>query len=413
MGLKSGIIMFIQSHNPVLLSIFAIEIRNYDAFSGNKTVAMIKRMALSDINRRLFKGKAILLFGPRQCGKSTLVEELLSDKEHLYLNGDDADVREMLGNTSAAKLKASVGRYKIVFIDEAQRIPDIGLTLKLFTDRMKDVQVIATGSSAFELSGKVNEPLTGRKFEFMLYPLSFGEMVQHHGLLQENRLLEHRMIYGYYPEIVTTEGEEKVLLKLLAGSYLYKDLLMLEQIKKPLLLEKLLKALALQVGSEISYTEIAQTVGSDAKTVDKYIDLLEKAFVVFRLPALNRNMRNEIKKGKKVYFYDCGIRNAVIDNFKPLGSRTDTGALWENFILSERIKFLAYSHQDAKQYFWRTTQQQEIDLVEEHEAGMLKAFEFKWSRNKKVRFPLSFTEHYPATETAVISPDNIETFLLK
>jgi uncharacterized protein len=257
-----------------------------------------------------------LLFGPRQCGKSTLIEELLKDKEHLYLNGDDADVREILTNTSATKLKTRIGHYKIVFIDEAQTVPNIGLALKLFTDQIKDVQVIATGSSAFELSGKVNEPLTGRKYEFMLHPLCFGEMVQHHGYIQESRLLEHRLIYGYYPEIVTKTGEEKPLLKSLAGSYLYKDLLMLEQIKKPLILEKLLKALALQVGSEISYQEIAQTTGIDGKTVDKYIDLLEKTFVLFRLPALNRNVRNEIKKGKRSIFMiaEYVMRSSIILN---------------------------------------------------------------------------------------------------
>ncbi len=373
---------------------------------------MIQRALSGRIEKRMFKGKALLLFGARQCGKSTLVETLLANKDHLYMNGDDADVREILTNTSATKLKAHVGHHKILFIDEAQRVPNIGLTIKLFTDRIKEVQVIATGSSAFELASQLNEPLTGRKYEFMLYPLSYGEMVKHHGLLEENRLLEHRMTYGYYPEIVTSAGDERELLKLLTGSYLYKDLLMLEQVKKPLLLEKLLKALALQVGSEISYHEIAQITGSDAKTVDKYIDLLEKTFVIFRLPALNRNVRNEIRKGKKVYFYDCGIRNAIIDNFKPMGSRTDTGALWENYIMAERMKYLRYYGTDTKQYFWRTTQQQEIDLIEEHEAGKLKAFEFKWSRNEKVRFPQTFTANYPGTETAVISPQNMEEYLM-
>ncbi|MCH5721138.1 AAA family ATPase [Niabella hibiscisoli] len=217
----------------------------------------------------------------------------------MYLNGDDADVREILTNATSTRLKTITNNKTIVFIDEAQRIPDIGLTLKIFTDRLKQVQVIATGSSAFELTAQVNEPLTGRKFEFMLFPLSFHEMVQHHGLLEEKRLIEQRLIFGYYPEIVSSAGNEKRLLKLLANSYLYKDLLMLEQVKKPLILSKLLKALALQLGSEVNYQEIAQLVDSDYKTVDKYIDLLEKAFVVFRLPALNRNVRNEIKKGKK------------------------------------------------------------------------------------------------------------------
>lgn len=373
---------------------------------------MIKRTLEASIRQRLFKGKAILLFGPRQSGKSTLAESLLrtQDKEWLYMNGDDADVREILTNTTAAKLKALVGNKGIVFIDEAQRIVNIGLTLKLFTDQIKEVQVIATGSSAFELASHVNEPLTGRKYEFMLYPLSFSEMVQHHGLLQEKRLIEHRMIYGYYPEIVTKPGEESELLKLLASSYLYKDLLMLDQIKKPLLLEKLLKALALQVGSEIKYEEIGQTIGSDSKTVDKYIDLLEKTFVVFRLPAFSRNVRNEIKKGKKVYFYDCGIRNAIINNFKPVNARTDVGALWENFVIAERMKMLRYHNKDVSHYFWRTTQQQEIDLIEE-QGDKLDAFEFKWSKTEKVRFPQTFTENYPKAETKVISPENVEEFI--
>lgn len=372
---------------------------------------MLKRVLEAIIENRFVKGKAILIFGPRQSGKSTLVETLLEGKEHLYLNGDDADVKELLTNTTATRLKSIAGKNNIVFIDEAQRIPNIGLTLKLFTDQLKNIQVIATGSSAFELSSQVNEPLTGRKYEFMLYPLSFAEMVVNDGLVKEKRMIEHRMIYGYYPEIVTKTGEEKELLKLLANSYLYKDLLMLDQVKKPLILEKLLKALALQVGNEISYQEIGQIIGSDSKTVDRYIDLLEKTYVIFRLPALNRNVRNEIKKGKKVYFYDCGIRNAVINNFNPVNSRTDVGALWENFIIAERIKFLRYNNIDASQYFWRTTKQQEIDLIEEHN-GRLNAYEFKWSKNKKVRFPQTFTDNYPGSETFTISPDNVEEFLL-
>ena len=373
---------------------------------------MIIRSLEHRIEKKLFKGKAIILFGPRQAGKSTMIESILQEKEHLYLNGDDADVREILTSTTATRLKSVMGSKTILFIDEAQRIPNIGLTLKLFTDQIKNVQVIATGSSAFELSGQVNEPLTGRKYEFMLFPLSFEEMAQHHGLVEEKRLIEHRLVYGYYPEIVTKPGEERELLKLLASSYLYKDLLMLEQVKKPLLLEKLLKALALQVGSEVSFQELAQTIGSDNKTIDKYIDLLEKTFVVFRLPALNRNVRNEIKKGKKVYFYDCGIRNAIINNFKPVASRTDTGALWENFVIAERMKLLRYNETDATQYFWRTTQQQEIDLVEVS-SGQLNAYEFKWGKNQKFRFPQTFTDNYVGSATFVVTPDNVEDVLLR
>jgi predicted AAA+ superfamily ATPase len=368
-------------------------------------------MLQTAIHDRFFKNKAILLFGPRQCGKSTLIETLLAGKEYLYLNGDDADVREILSNTTSTKLSAITGRHTIVFIDEAQRIPNIGLTLKIFTDRLKNIQVIATGSSAFELSSQVNEPLTGRKYEFMLFPLSFAEMVEYHGLLKEKGLVEHRMVYGYYPEIVTKPGEEKELIKLLAESYLYKDLLMREQLKKPVLLEKLLKALALQIGSEVSYNELAQMIDANKQTVERYIDLLEKAYVIFVLPALNRNVRNEIKKGKKIYFYDCGIRNAVINNFNPMSSRTDAGALWENFVIAERVKFLRYNNIDAKQYFWRTTQQQEIDLIEDYEES-LSAFEFKWGKTGKVRFPQTFTGNYPGSKTFVISPDNVEDFLL-
>ena len=373
---------------------------------------MIIRGLQTNIENKLFKGKAILLFGPRQCGKSTLINELLKNqnKQWLYLNGDESDVREILTNTTSTKLKTIVAKNKIVFIDEAQRIPNIGLTLKLFTDQLQDIQVIATGSSAFELSSQVNEPLTGRKYEFMLYPLSFSEMVHHLGILTEKRLIEHRLIFGYYPEIVTKQGEEQELLKLLASSYLYKDLLMLEQIKKPILLEKLLKALALQIGSEVSYNELAQMVDADKGTVEKYIDLLEKSFVVFRLPALNRNVRNEIKKGKKIYFYDCGIRNAVISNFNSASSRTDIGALWENFVIAERMKYLKYHNVNSEQYFWRTTQQQEIDLIEDV-SGNIYAYEFKWNEKSKVRFPQTFIGNYPNAVTKIITPNNIEEFL--
>lgn len=374
---------------------------------------MIQRVLGKAIKDRLFRGKAILLFGPRQAGKSTLVVSLLRDHTDSisHVSGDDADVREIFSNTTASKLKAIIGNKNILFIDEAQRIVNIGLTLKLITDQIKDVQVIATGSSAFELSSKVNEPLTGRKYEFILYPLAFAEMAQHHGLLEEKRLLEHRLLYGYYPEIVTNPGEEKELLKLLANSYLYKDLLMLEQINKPALLEKLLKALALQLGSEVSYNELSQSVGSDRKTIEKYIDLLEKAFVLFRLPAYNRNIRNEIKKGKKVYFYDCGIRNAIINDFRSLSSRQDTGALWENFVISERMKLLRYQNRDVQQFFWRTTQQQEIDLIEE-EGPTLSAFEIKWSDKQKKRIPQTFTENYPKASTQIVTTENIEEFLM-
>ncbi len=365
------------------------------------------------IQARLFKGKAIILFGPRQAGKTTLIENVLQDRTEqiLSLNGDEPDVRELLTNCTSTRLRSIIGKNEIMFIDEAQRIPDIGLTLKLVVDQIPEVQVVATGSSAFELNSSTAEPLTGRKFEFKLYPLSCAELIEHHSLLEEKRFLEHRLIYGSYPEIITTPGHEQELIKLLAGSYLYKDLLTLEQINKPVLLEKILRALALQLGSEVSYQEIGQLVSASSQTVEKYIDLLEKAFVLFRLPALNRNVRNEIKKGKKIYFYDNGIRNAIIGNFTSLASRTDTGALWENYLISERFKLLNNNNVDANCFFWRTTQQQEIDYIEDR-GQQLFAYEFKWNIKKgHTRFPKTFLRNYANITTKVITPANYEDFL--
>lgn len=375
---------------------------------------MIKRILHTNILQKFFKNKAILLFGPRQSGKTTLVKSILSQRKEqiLQLNGDEYDVRELLKNPTSGKLKSVIGKSKIIFIDEAQRVEDIGIVLKLFTDHIPDVQVIATGSSAFELANKTNEPLTGRKYEFMLYPISFQELVDHHGLLEEKRFLEHRLVFGSYPEIIVNQTEAKELLTDLATSYLYKDLLTLEQMKKPALLEKIVKAIALQIGNEVSYYEIAQLVGADNQTVERYIELLEQAFVVFRTPALSRNVRNEIKKGKKIYFYDNGVRNTVIGNLSLLHTRNDAGVLWENYLMSERMKFLRYNGIDAQRYFWRTTQQQEIDYVEECEGKMF-AFEFKWNDNKKVKFSKTFTEHYDIESQRVISPKNMEDFCLK
>lgn len=373
---------------------------------------MINRTLEKQIKSRLFRGKAILLFGPRQAGKTTLVQTLVSSlgRKAVWFNGDEADVRELLYNTNSNRLKTIIGYNTVVVIDEAQRIPDVGITLKLITDQIKEVQLIATGSSAFELANKTYEPLTGRKYEFFLYPVSFGEMVEHHGLLEEKRLLHHRLIFGYYPEIVMHQNEAGELLKLLAGSYLYKDLLTLEQIKKPVLLDKILQALALQIGNEVSYSELGRTVGADNQTIEKYIDLLEKTYVVFRVPAYNRNVRNEIKKGRKIYFYDNGIRNAIIGNFYLPEFRTDIGALWENFLFSERMKFLRYNGLSANMHFWRTTQQQEIDYVEE-QLNTVTAYEFKWNPKTNFRFSKTFTKAYPECKTQVITPANFENFL--
>ncbi len=373
---------------------------------------MIKRLIETKITAGFYKNKAILIFGARQVGKTTLIKSILKNYKNdvLFLNGDEIETKELL-TESSVKLKLLFGEKKIIIIDEAQNIENIGLILKIIVDTMPDIQVIATGSSAFELSNKANEPLTGRKFQFMLYPLSFSEMVKHHGYLEEYKLIDHRLIYGYYPEIVINTGKELNLLKLLTNSYLYKDLLILEQIKRPKLIEKILKALALQVGSEVKYNEIAQLVGADNQTVEKYIDILEQAFIIFRLSSFNKNVRNEIKKGKKIYFYDNGIRNAIIGNFLPLSSRQDIGVLWENFIISERKKMNEYKNNTVNSYFWRTNMQQEIDYIEEYE-GNLFAYEIKYNENKKAKFPITFITAYNNCKFEIINKNNFETFLL-
>jgi len=374
---------------------------------------MITRKVAKQIEQDFFKGKAIIIFGARQVGKTTLTETILKKhrKNVLTFNGDDADIREIFDKPTAVRMGNIVGKNNIVVFDEAQRIPDIGIIMKLFTDQVKDIQVIATGSSSLELADKLNEPLTGRKYEHLLFPISFSEMVDHHGLVEELRQLKHRLIFGYYPEIVTSPGEEIRLLKLLSSSYLYKDIFALNKVKKPHMLDKLVRALALQVGSEVSFNEVSRLIGLDKGTVETYINLLEKAFVVYRLAAYSRNLRNEIKKGQKVYFYDNGILNAIIGNFAPAELRPDIGALWENYVISERIKLNAYRGFYGRSYFWRTTQQQEIDYIEEVD-GKLTAFEFKWNPKKKARFPKTFLNAYEIESTMVVTPENIDAFLL-
>ena len=326
---------------------------------------LIKRKLQSVIEGKLFKGKAILLIGARQVGKSTLFHQIIQEgaEQVLSLNCDEPEVKNMLSEMNTTELRMLIGNHRLVMIDEAQRVPGIGLTLKRITDNFPDVQLLVTGSSSFQLQGELDEPLTGRKYEYHLYPLSTAELMESGGFLSVKQTLEARLIYGSYPDVLNHSDEAKEILMNIAGSYLYKDLLALEGIRKPVLLEKLLVALALQMGSEVSYNEIAQTIGSDSKTVEKYIDLLEKCYIVFRLSAFSRNLRTELKKSKKIYFYDNGIRNAILQNFAPLALRADVGALWENFFISERVKANHYQGRYVKSYFWRTTQQQEIDYI--------------------------------------------------
>lgn len=373
---------------------------------------MIKRTLNEVIGKKTGKGKAIILMGARQVGKTTLLKSIVQDENNvLWLNGDEQDVQSLFENISATRLKAIIGNKSYIIIDEAQRIENIGLRLKLITDQMPNIQLIASGSSSFELASKVNEPLTGRKWEYTMYPVSFGEMVEHHGLLEEKRLLSHRLVYGYYPEIVTHPSEEKELLKQLSDSYLYKDILMWEQIKKPDKLLKLLQALAFQIGSQVSYNELSNLCGLDSKTVEKYIDLLEKVYVIFRLKSFNRNLRNELKNSRKIYFFDNGIRNALIANFSQTENRTDVGALWENFIVSERLKRNHYVGNWQNSWFWRTKEQKEIDYIEESD-GNIHAFEFKWSKNAGQKLPKQFLQTYGESSFEIITPDNIEDFLL-
>lgn len=375
---------------------------------------MIKRMIKSHITGHLGEGKAILLFGPRQTGKTTLLHQVLDDKQGvMWLNGDEADVQQLFENASSTRLKSYFGSHTTVVVDEAQRIANIGVKLKLITDQIKEVQLIATGSSAWELANRTQEPLTGRKWEYFLYPLSFGEMVAHHGLLEEKRLIPHRLVYGSYPEIINNPGKEKAILKQLTDSFLYKDILMLEGLKKPAKLITLLQALAYQAGSEVSYSELGRITGLDNQTVEKYIDLLEKAYVIFRLGALSRNLRKELKRGRKIYFYDNGIRNALIAQFGPIELRPDRGALWENYLMAERQKYNAYHQMWVNSYFWRTQDQQEIDYVEEQD-GTFHAWEFKYSPTAKhPRLSKTFENAYPGADFKVISPMNVEDFLLK
>lgn len=384
----------------------------YFCIIETKNNDMIKRYLESIIEERMGHGKAIVLFGARQVGKTTMLKNLLAGRDDvLWLNGDEQDVRNLFENVSSTMLKTIIGKKSVVVIDEAQRISDIGIGIKLITDNIPDVQVLATGSSSFDLSNKINESLTGRKIEYWMYPLSFGELVEHHGLLEEKRLLAHRLIYGSYPDVINNVGDERMILTELANSYLYKDILMFDKIKKSDKLVKLLQALAFQMGSEVSYNELAQTCGLDPKTVESYVTLLEQSYIIFRLGSFSRNLRNELKFARKIYFWDCGIRNAVIGNYQMLESRLDTGALFENYMVAERLKKLRYEKSYAKSYFWRSKLKQEIDYIEEMD-GQLSAVEFKWNPNRKAAMPLSFSRSYPDVDFKVVTRDNFETYLL-
>ena len=375
---------------------------------------MYTRNLQSVIQERCFRGKAIILLGARQVGKTTLLKKIIQEQqvEVLYLNCDEPQTVTALTNCNLRELQMVIGANKFVVIDEAQKVDNIGLTLKLIVDNMPDVQVIATGSSAFELRNCLNEPLTGRKYEYQMFPISSKEIYQSSGYIDLKGLLETRLIYGSYPDILNHANDARELLRMLTDSYLYKDILATDNLRKPDVLDKLLRALAFQVGSEVSYNELAQTIGTDSKTVERYIELLEKCYIIFRLHGLSRNLRNELKKAKKIYFYDNGVRNAVIQQFAPLELRNDAGALWENFFISERIKRNHYQQNYCNIYFWRTKSQLEIDYIEEQN-GQMTAFEMKWNPKKSnTSIPETFLNAYDVKETVVITPENYLEYLL-
>ncbi len=374
---------------------------------------MIPRFIESQLLEDMFQGKAIILTGPRQVGKTTLLDIIKSKSQvnSLWLNCDEPDIRMQLENANSTQLSALAGDASLIFIDEAQRVKNIGITLKLMVDNLKNVQIVATGSSALELANEISEPLTGRKWEYRLFPMSALEMVRHHGRLEESRLLEQRLIFGSYPDIINHPTKAKRSLLELSNNYLYKDLLALENIRKPVLLEKILTALALQLGNEVSFVELSRLVGADHKTVEHYVQMLEKSFVIFQLPAFSRNLRNEIKKGRKIYFYDNGVRNAIIKNFNPIAMRQDIGALWENHLISERVKFNTYTQRYVNSYFWRTHAQQEIDYIEES-SGQLLAVEFKWNEQGRKKWPGAFEKAYPNTTYTLINRTNYMDFIV-
>lgn len=373
---------------------------------------MITRSIEQRIRKQLFGGRAIVIMGARRVGKTTLFRQLLESEDNvLWMSGDEPDVRGLFENITSTRLKAIIGNARLVVIDEAQRITDIGIKLKLITDQMPEVQLLASGSSSFDLANKISEPLTGRKWEYKLFPLSFAELVGETNLLEEKRMIPHRMVYGSYPDVVTHQGDEIAILRELTQSYLYKDILEFDKIHKPDKLAKLLQALAYQIGSEVSFNELAQLCDLDAKTIANYVTILEQAYIIFRLGSFSRNRRNELKSSRKIFFYDNGIRNAIIGNFSQVENRDDVGALFENYVIAECVKRKEYTGDYANSWFWRNTNRQEIDYIEEKD-GQLNAFELKWNPKRKCSAPLSFRNAYPNASFTVIHHDNIEELLL-
>ena len=371
----------------------------------------IKRHIKQQIESSLYKGKIIVIYGARQVGKTTLVKEIISTiPKSVYFSCDEPDVRDALTDKTSSSMKAFLGSSSVLVLDEAQRVPNIGISLKLLHDTFPEMQIIATGSSSFDLANKIVEPLTGRNISFTLYPISYAEYADNLGILEAKRMLEHRMIFGMYPAIINNKENPTNEIKRLTEDYLFKDVLRVESIRKPIIVEKLARLLAMQVGGEVSYNEIAQKLEVSRPTVISYVRLLEQSFVIFRLPPFGRNPRNEITRFEKIYFYDTGIRNALVDDFSPLENRKDTGQIFENFCIVERLKQCQRVAKNPHHYFWRTRDGAEVDLIEE-ESKTIRAFECKWKTGSfKTR---AWNNTFPNVPITLLNSDNVLGVLLQ
>ncbi len=374
----------------------------------------IKRQLQKAIEKRIGDNKVLLLFGTRRVGKTKLLQAIQQNyrKPCLVLNAEDLDVQATITNRTAANYKRLIGKHKLIMIDEAQAVPAIGTHLKFMIDSFPKITIIATGSSSFDLMNKSGEPLTGRSYQYTLYPVSYAEVEGYVGHLGAQQQLQERLIYGSYPELITLTGndEKEDYLKSLVQTYLLKDILMYETVKNASKIFDLLKLLAYQVGNEVSLDELGRNLGMSKNTVVRYLDLLSKVFVIFRVGGYSSNLRKEVVKSSKWYFYDNGIRNAVINDFREVNSRNDMGVLWENYCFYERIKVREYAAKTPEYFFWRTYDNQEIDMIET-ESRQLRAFEFKWKKCKGVKPPKFFEENYPKAKFSCVSQDTLLDFL--
>ena len=369
------------------------------------------RYLKDQIKSWLFQGKVLILYGARQVGKTTLVKEIMKDiQDSLYLNCETNRIYELLESRNIERIKAYIGHSKLVVFDEAQKIKDIGLLLKIIHDTWPEVQIIATGSSSFNLLNEISEPLTGRNVKFLMYPLSYSELGKKHHVSTLDDRLELFMRFGLYPDIVDRPESQKIkLLEELVSDYLFRDVLTFETIKRPDVLNRLVKALALQCGNEVSFTELSKLLKVSVETIQRYIEILERSFIIFRLGSFSRNLRKELARSQKFYFYDLGLRNSLIQNFNIFENRNDVGSLWENFCIVERMKANQLNNRSVNQYFWRTYDQKEIDLIEES-GGKLSAYEFKLNPPEKYKMPNEFLRTYPGSEFIIVHRNNYYSF---